>query len=76
MFSPRAVGMNKLRVGKFPLRVLVEHFQVCMGGGAIEIVIELFAILAMIALAISQAKQALLENRIAFVPENNARLRA
>ena len=47
-----------------------------MGGGGIEIVIELFAILAMIALAIGQAKQALLENRIAFVPEGKRKAKS
>ena len=70
VFSPGAVGMNKLRVGKFPLRIFVEHFQVGMCGRGVQVVIELLAILAVIALAVGQTEKTLLENRIASVPES------
>ena len=69
MFSSRAVCLNKLSVGKFPLRILVEHFQVSMSGGGVQIVIELFAVFAVIAFAIGQPEQALLEDGITFVPQ-------
>src|SRR6476660_8664765 len=69
MFSSRAVCFNKLSVGKFPLRILIEHFQVSMSRGGVQIVVQFLAVLAVIALTIGQPEQALLEDRITFVPQ-------
>ena len=69
LFSSRAVGLNKLSVGEFPLRILVEHFQVSMSGGGVQIVIELFAIFAVVAFAVGQSEQTFLEDGVACVPE-------
>src|SRR5258705_5236313 len=70
MFSPRAAGVNELRIRKFPLRILIEHFQVSMCGGGVQIVIQLFAIFAVVAFAICEAKETFLEDWVALIPKH------
>ena len=41
-----AVGLHKIRIGKFRLRIFVEHFQVGVGGRRVQVVVELLAIFA------------------------------
>ena len=51
------------------LRILVEHLQVRVRRRRVEVVVELLHVLAMIAFAVRQAEQALLEDRVAAVPQ-------
>src|SRR5215472_1103833 len=53
------------------LRQLVEHARVSVTGDGIEIIVQLLDVLAVAALAVSQAKQPLLEDRIAAVPQRD-----
>jgi hypothetical protein len=55
-------------IRKLPLRVLVQHLQVRMGRRRIQIVVELFDILAVIAFAVVQPEQALFEDGILAIP--------
>ncbi len=52
------------------LRILVEHAHVGMGRGAVEIVVELLDVLAVVALGIGQPEEALLQDRVAAVPQS------
>ncbi len=63
-----AVGSDKLVVGISRLRILVELLHVGMRRRAVEVEIIFLHILAVVALAIGQAEQALLEDRILAVP--------
>jgi hypothetical protein len=53
------------------LRILVEIFHIGVGRRTVEIEVVLFDILAVIALAIGESKQALLENGIYPIPQGN-----
>jgi hypothetical protein len=61
--------LNKIRIRKFRLRIFIEHFQVSLGGGGVQVVIELLAIFAVIALRIGEAKETFFEDRITPVPK-------
>ena len=63
------VLLHQIRIGKRPLRIFVEHLQIRMRGGGIQIEVMLLDVLAVIALRIGQSEQALLQNRIAPVPQ-------
>src|ERR1700686_3916552 len=56
-------------VGVLGLRILVEHPQVRMRRRGIEVVVEFLHVLAVIALAVVQAEQPLLEDGIAGIPQ-------
>ena len=62
--SPRAAD-----VGKYALRILVEHFHVGMRRRGIKVVVQFLDILAMIALAIGKTKESFFQNRVACVPQ-------
>ena len=70
MLPPGAIGFDKIRIRKFRLRIFVEHFQVGVGGGGIQVVIELLAIFSVIALRIGKAKETFFEDWITPVPES------
>src|SRR5215467_2787808 len=63
------VGRDQIVIGICRLRIFVEILHVRMGGRTVEVEVILFDILAMIAFAVGQAEQALLEDRILAVPE-------
>ena len=69
VFVATPVLLDELRVGEFPLRILVEHLQIGVRRRGVEVVVKLLRVLAMIALAVRQAKDAFLENRIFAVPQ-------
>jgi hypothetical protein len=56
-------------IGKGRLRILVEELHVGMGGRGVEVEVVLLHVFAVIALGSREAEQALLEDRIAPVPE-------
>ena len=64
-----AVGLDKVRVGELALRVLVEVLHVRVRGRAVEIEVVLLDVLAVVALAVGQAEQPLLQDGVALVPE-------
>ena len=63
------VLLDQLRVRESGLRIFVEHPHVGVGRRAVEVVVELLDVLAVIALAVGQAEQALLEDRVLAVPQ-------
>ena len=66
--APPVLG-NEIRIGERSLRIFVEHLEVGMRRRRIQVVIELLDVLAMIALAVREAEQPLLEDRVALVPQ-------
>src|SRR5215469_11920781 len=66
--APR-VFVDQSFVGELGLRILVQHAHVAVCGGRIKIEVALLHVLAVVALIPGQAKEALLEDRIAPVPE-------
>src|SRR5882724_4507939 len=67
-FAP-PVLLHKLRVRKFPLRILVEHLQVRVRGRGVEVVVKFLCIFAVIALTVREAENTLLQNRVSAVPQ-------
>ena len=61
--------LNQLVVRKGPLRIFIEHLQIRMGWGSIEVIIKLLYILSMVALAVRKAKKPLFQYRIAAIPK-------
>ena len=67
------IGVDQVAVGIGLLRIFVEELHVRMGGRAIEVEVVLLHILAVIALAVGQAEQALLEDRVLAVPQRQGK---
>src|SRR5205823_8609592 len=67
-----SVLLDQPGIGKSRLRIFVEHAHVGMGRRAVEVVVELLDILAVIALGIGQPEEPLLQDRIAAVPQSEA----
>ncbi len=67
--APAAAGVNQVRVGKGRLRVLVEVLHVRVGRRAVEVEIVLLDVLAVVAFAVGQAEQALLQDGVVSVPQ-------
>ncbi len=65
------VLLHQQRVGKSALGVLVEHLEVSVGGGGIQVVIELLHVLAMVGLAVGEPEQPFLEERVLAVPQRH-----
>eukprot|EP00048_Salpingoeca_helianthica_P012880 m.189738 g.189738 ORF g.189738 m.189738 type:complete len:423 (-) comp15433_c0_seq5:99-1367(-) len=68
-----AVGLDQRRIRELGLRVLVQCSHVAVRGGRVEVVVELLAIFAMVALGAGEPKEALLQDRILVVPESDAK---
>src|SRR5262249_41998604 len=69
VLAAAAILRDEPVVGKFPLRILVEHFQVGVRRRGVEVVVQFLDILAVVGLAVGQAEEALLEDRVAAIPE-------
>ena len=67
---------DKIAVGIRRLRVLVEIFHVRVRGRAIEVEVVLLHVLAVVALAVGEPEEALLEDRILAVPQREAEAEA
>ena len=65
---PVLVEQALIREGR--LRILVEHPHVGMRRRAVEMVVHLLDVLAVVALAVGQAEQPLLEDRVPLVPQS------
>ena len=68
---PRAppVRFDQVPVGVLALRVLVEILHVGVGRRAVEVEVVLLDILAVVRLAVGESEQALLQDRVALVPQ-------
>src|SRR5271157_1390933 len=66
--TPR-VGLHQVEIGKFLLRVFVQVLHVRVGGGTVEIEVVFLDVFAVVALIVCQAKQALLQDGVAAVPQ-------
>jgi hypothetical protein len=62
------VGVYQIVVGEGGVRVLIEEALVGVGRGGVEVEVVLLHVLAMIAFAVREAKEALLENGVLAVP--------
>jgi len=60
---------NQPLVRVCPERVFVEGFQIRMGGRRVQVVVELLDVLVMVSFGSSQTEEALLQDRIAAVPQ-------
>ena len=69
VLSALAVDLDQLLVGKRRLRILVEALEVRVGRRGIDVEVIFLQVLAVVALGAGQAEGALLEDRIALVPE-------
>jgi hypothetical protein len=70
VLAPPAILFRQPGVRKHPLRILVEHLQVRMRRGSVQVVVDLLDVLAVIALAVGQPEQTFFQNRITAVPES------
>ena len=64
------IGRDEVVVGKGSLRVLVREAEVRVGRRGVLVEVVLLDVLAVVALSVRQPEQALLENRVAAVPES------
>ena len=67
--APPAVGLHQVVVGEGGLRVLVEVLHVRMGRRAVEVEVVLLDVLAVVALAVGEAEEPLLEDGVLAVPQ-------
>jgi len=66
---PASALCHQVVVGEFGLRVLVEVALVAVRGQVVHVEVVLLDVLAVVALGIRQAEQALLQDRVALVPQ-------
>ena len=69
LLRPPPVGLHQVLVRERCLRVLVEVAHVRVRGRRVEVEVVLLDVLAVVALAVGEPEQALLEDRVATVPE-------
>ena len=65
------VLLDKLRVRERLLRILVKHLHVGVRRGAVQIVVALLHVLAMVALVPVQTEQTLFQDGVLAVPQRN-----
>src|SRR5439155_8239008 len=69
VFAATTVLIDQPRVRELSLWILVKHLQVGMCRRGVEIVVKFLGVLAVIALAVCQTKEPLLQNRVLAVPK-------
>ena len=74
--APPAVGVHQVGVGEGPLGVLVEGLHIGVGGGGVQVEVVLLDVLPVVALAVGQAEQALLEDGVGPVPQGQGEAQA
>src|SRR5215831_3478335 len=72
-FAPPAVLLDQLTVRVFRLRILIEILHVGMGRRVVQVVVVLLDVLAVVAFAVGQTEQPLLEDWIPAVPESQGK---
>ncbi len=66
---PSPVGLDQVPVRKLALRVLVQELHVRVRRRAVDVEVVLLHVLAVVALAVGEAVEALLQDRITLVPQ-------
>ena len=74
--APSTVLLHQATVRVLGLRILIEHLQVGVRRRGVEVVVELFDILTMIAFAVGQPEQPLLKDRVSPVPQCECKAQA
>src|SRR5260370_1867761 len=69
MPAAATVRVEEICVRKLPLRIVVQVLHVRMGGRAVEVEVVFLDILAVVAFAVGQAEQPLLQNGVLAIPE-------
>ena len=67
------VRLDQITIGKFILRIFVEHLHVRVGRRTVDVEVVLLHIFAVVPLAVGQAKHALLEYGILAVPQRKGK---
>src|SRR5215472_12960334 len=73
IFSASPVFINQSCVGIFKLRIFVEELHVGVSGSTVKIEVVFFDVLAVVPLIPREAIEALLQNRIAPVPQRQSK---
>jgi len=68
---PPPVRFHHVATGEFLLRILVEVFHVRVGRRAVQVEVVLLDVLAVIGLAVGQAKQTFFQDRVPAIPQSN-----
>ena len=71
-----AILLHQPRVRKLGLRILVERFLVGVGGSSVKVEVTLLHVLAVVALAVGEAEQPLLENGVLAIPQRGSEAEA
>src|SRR5438034_6597252 len=69
VFAPPPVFLDELSVRKLLVGILVQRLEVRVRGRGVEVVVALLDVFAVVSLAVRQAKQPFLQNRVASVPQ-------
>ena len=67
------VGLDEITIRVRILGVFIKILHVGVGRGAVEVIIIFFDVLPVVALAIGQAEQPLLEDRVLAVPQRDGK---
>src|SRR4029077_3119102 len=59
-------------VREFPLRILIEHFEIRMRRRGVEVVVKLLNVFPVISLTVREAENPLFQNRILPIPEGQS----
>lgn len=59
-------------VREFPLRILIEHFEIRMRRRGVEVVAKLLNVFAVISLTVREAENPLFQNRMLPIPEGQS----
>ncbi len=70
------VGGDEIGVGELGVRVLVQPALVAVGRQVVDVEVVLLHVLAVVALGVGQTEQALLQNRVALVPQRQRQAEA
>ena len=63
------VFFDQLRIRESPLGILVERLEIGVRGRRVQVVVALLDVLAVVAFAVGQAEQPLLQDRVVAVPQ-------
>ena len=69
VFGTTPVRLYQIRVSKCRLRILVQVLHTGMGRGAVEVEVILFHILAVVAFAVGEAEEPLLQDGVLLIPQ-------
>src|SRR5713101_3931968 len=70
------IRSNEVIIRISRLRILVQAFEIRMGWCAVEVEVVFLDVLAVVALAVGQPEQALLEDRVGAIPQRERKAEA